>query len=263
MIDRKLRADLLQQLGVSKQRLSQRVQKRKAELPMSSELATYTIAYEAGIDISRYLDSATTTDVRALMTQLRSLGPVAEAAPARQPRARGAGPKPALVTIAGVKVERLPGMSATRAREAKLMAEKVYPILYVFENSARDVIGAVLRREFGDDWWEKVVPRKVQATADKHKADEAKDPWHGKRGADPIDYVLLSELPSIVSAEQAWPHFKPLFGRVSWFDELVVDFNVSRRVASHMNPLEDDDVKNVEAAFRKWVKLLRAKKDLL
>jgi hypothetical protein len=30
-----------------------------------------------------------------------------------------------------------------------------------------------------------------------------------------------------------------------------------------MNPLEDDDVKNVEAAFRKWAKLLKAKADLI
>lgn len=30
-----------------------------------------------------------------------------------------------------------------------------------------------------------------------------------------------------------------------------------------MNPLESDDIKNVEAAFRKWTKLLKAKQDLL
>jgi hypothetical protein len=30
-----------------------------------------------------------------------------------------------------------------------------------------------------------------------------------------------------------------------------------------MNPLEADDVKNLEAAFRKWAKLLKARRDLL
>ena len=34
------------------------------------------------------------------------------------------------------------------------MAEQVYPMLYVFENSARDIIERVLRAEFGDDWWQ-------------------------------------------------------------------------------------------------------------
>ena len=54
-----------------------------------------------------------------------------------------------------------------------------------------------------------------------------------------------------------------MFERVSWFQELVNDLNVSRRVAAHMNPLDSDDVKNVEAAVRKWTKLLQAKEDQL
>jgi hypothetical protein len=263
-----LARDLAAKLGVSPARIYQRAERRRAELPMSTQLAIATIAFEEGHDITSYLDADAVAEVRGLMTQLRAVAPVgADAAPAARAggAAKGgrAAPKPALVSIAGVRVAQLPGMSAARAREAKLMAEKVYPMLYVFENSAREVISTILRREVGEDWWEKVVPKRVQATAAKHKADEAKDPWHGKRGAAPIDYLLLSELPSIVAAPAAWPHFKDLFGRVSWFEELVADFNVSRRVASHMNPLEEDDIKNLEAAFRKWSKLLSAKKDLL
>lgn len=264
MTDRKLRAALLKRLGVSQQRLSQRVVARKAELPMNTELATYTIAYEEGLDISKYLGAQVVAEVRGLVAQLKTIAPAAAAPAARTKVTAGReAHKVVLVSIAGINVEHLPGMSATRARDAKLMAEKVYPMLYVFENSAREVISTILRREVGQDWWEQVVPKKVQATAAKHKADEAKDPWHGKRGAAPIDYLLLSELPSIVGTPRAWPHFEPLFGRMSWFQELVNDFNVSRRVASHMNPLEADDVKNVEAAFRKWAKLLAAKKQLL
>lgn len=36
-----------------------------------------------------------------------------------------------------------------------------------------------------------------------------------------------------------------------------------RRVVAHMNPVAGDDVKNIEAAFRKWVKTLKAKEKLL
>ena len=72
-----------------------------------------------------------------------------------------------------------------------------------------------------------------------------------------------TDLPLIVTAPKAWPHFKNFFDRPSWFQELVNELNVSRRVAAHMNPLEDDDVKNVEAAFRKWAKLMKAKADLI
>ena len=265
MTDPTLRNDLLAKLGVSRQRLSQRVAQRKAELPMSTELAVYTIAHQEGMDISRYLSAEVTAEVRALVAQLRPVAAAAAGGDASRAaaRRRAAAPKPTLVTIVGVKVEQLPGMSAARAREAKLMAEKVYPMLYVFENSARGVIATLLQRAFGDDWWDQVVPKRQRERAANHKADEANDPWHGKRGAAAIDYVLLSDLPDLVTTAKAWPHFEPLFGRRSWFSELIADFNVSRRVASHMNPLENDDVKNLEAAFRKWSKLLNARKDLL
>jgi hypothetical protein len=263
MTDPKLRDDLLSKLGVTRQRLSQRVSKRKGELPMSTELAVYTIAHQEGMDISRYLSPEVTAEVRGLVAQLRPNVATSAGVAETTRRRRGGTPRPTLVTIAGVKVDQLPGMSATRAREAKVMAEKVYPMLYVFENSAREVITTILQRAFGDDWWNQTVPKRQRERAASHKADEAKDPWHGKRGAAPIDYLLLSDLPDIITTAKAWPHFEPLFGRRSWFSELIADLNVSRRVVSHMNPLETDDVKNVEAAFRKWAKLLTAKKNLV
>jgi hypothetical protein len=168
-----------------------------------------------------------------------------------------------LVTIGNFDVQQVPGMTATHAKEAKMMAERVYPKLYFFENSGRDLITRVLKDAIGDDWWDKVVLPKVRNKAAGRKADEAKDPWHGKRGAALIDYLDLSDLPLIVTAPKAWPHFKKFFDRPSWFQELINELNVSRRVAAHMNPLEEDDVKNVEAAFRKWAKLMKAKADLI
>jgi hypothetical protein len=172
-------------------------------------------------------------------------------------------PKPVLVTITGVKVEQLPGMSATTAKEAKAMSEKVYPTIYVFENSARELIAKILEAQFGPAWWEKTVPRKVREAAQNRKDGEADDPWHGSRGASMIDYTQLSDLPKIVGANDAWPHFEPIFGRKSFFEELVNDINVSRRVAAHMNPVSEEDVKHIEAAFRKWAKTLQAKNDLI
>lgn len=229
---------------------------------MSTEHAVYTIAHQNGIDVSRHLSKDDTAEVRELVAQLRSksAGTAAEAtAPAKVKAKDASVSRRVLITIAGVNVEKLPGMSATHAKEAKQMAEKVYPALYVFENSARDLISRTLKAGVGDDWWDTVVPQKVKDKAAQRKKDEVKDPWHGKRGAALIDYLDITDLPSIVGASKAWPHLKPFFERPSWFQELVNELNVSRRVAAHMNPLESDDIKNVEAAFRKWAKVLKAK----
>ena len=263
--DSALLAALRQKTGVSRQRLHQRAQDCKTKLPMSTPEAIYTIAFEEGIDITAYLDSEETARVRALVAQLRATSPRGgEVTPTRQAKARPRrAPKPTLVTIAGLSVERLPGMSAGKAREAETMASKVYPALYVFENSARELISAILRQALGEGWWDQVVPRKVRDAAMKRKEGEADDPWHGRRGSQMIDYTLLSELPKIVGANDAWPHFEPIFSRKSFFEELVNDLNVSRRVAAHMNPVSAEDVKHIEAAFRKWAKTLKAKVNLL
>jgi Swt1-like HEPN len=256
--NRKLRAALLAERGFSKQRLGQLVKKRKEELPMSTELATYTIAHESGIDISKYLSEAETATVRSLIAQLKSAAPMAASSNGSSKRRRAGGPKPALVTVAGVDVHRLPGMTAAHAKEAREMA-KVYSTLYVFENSLRDVIERVLRAQEGADWWEKTVPQKIQEKAAGRKQDEAKDPWHGKRGNRPIDYVDVSDLSHIV--KHNWKAFSKIFTTPAWIEVLVTsDMNVSRRVVAHMNPLAPDDVKNLENAFRKYAKVLNANK---
>lgn len=58
-------------------------------------------------------------------------------------------------------------------------------------------------------------------------------------------------LEKIVSGAKAWPHFKDLFPSPTWFEGVVDDLNVSRRVVSHMNPLPADDIKHVESGFTK------------
>lgn len=261
-----LKAALLKKLGVTPQRLSQLVNRRKTELPMSTTQAVYTIAHENGIDVSKYLDSEETREVRDLVASLKASG--AKSAPENGGTLRQAGstqkPKPVQVTIAGLNIDKLnlPGLSAKHAREAKEMAT-VYTTLYLFENSVRDVIERVLRAAHGDDWWTMQVPGRVQETAKKHEADERKDPWHGRRGTREIDYVYLTDLWAII--KHRWPDFSHLFPQgQAWVQSLLEnDMNVSRRVVAHMNPLAKDDIKNVETSFRKWTAHLKGVRDQL
>jgi hypothetical protein len=263
--NQKLKETLLQKLGVSPQRLSQLAKARKQQLPMSTALAVYTIAHENGVDISKHLRAEETAEVRTLMSQLQHAAvsaqtqPVADAA--RQRGRRGGGSRREVkVTIAGVDVGAIPALSPSHAAEAKRMSERAYPTLYLFENSARDLIERVLEAVHGKDWWDAAVPSKVRATAENHKKDEANDPWHSPRGRRPIDYVLLNDLWTII--KHNWPQFKALFPNQAWVETLITsDMNVSRRPIAHMNSLAADDISNIESAFRKWVKQLRGNKD--
>lgn len=255
-----IKAALLKKLDVSPQRLSQLVNVRKRELPMSTPLAVYTIAHENAVDVSKHLDGPETAEVRALVASLRKDQAAPVAPPARRP-AKPA-PKAVKVTIASVDVGKIPALKASHAAEAKRMSERVYPTLYVFENSARDLVEAVLRSKHGKDWWTNAVPPKVRETAEKHKAAEAKDPWHGARSGREIDYIFLNELWAII--KHSWGDFKHLFPDQAWIQTLITrDMNVSRRVLAHMTPLSADDITGIEAAFRKWVNQLRAVEDAI
>lgn len=222
---------------------------------MDTEYATYTIAHESGIDISKYLPLEQTAKVATLVSQLRAAKPTTAATNGKTRRGPAAA-RLALVTIAGFGIKQLPGMSAARAKEAQQMAN-VYAGMYVFENSLRDIIERVLRKQHGNDWWTKSAPQKVQGVATTRKAGEKTDPWHGKRGARPIDYVDLSDLEKII--KHNWKLFEKIFLTPAWIEVLVThDMNVSRRVVAHMNPLAADDIKNVENALRKYEKVLKA-----
>jgi hypothetical protein len=259
----KLKAALLQKLGVTPQALSARAKKRKKQLPMSTEQAVYTIAHEEGIDLSKYLTKDETTEVRHLVSQLNGTRSTSGQPAATSRKRVAAASKPVVVSIAGVKIGDVPGLKASHAKEAKAMAERVYPTMYLFENSVRDVIERVLSAKYGKDWWNVAVSAKVREKAKQFKADEKKDTWHGKRGRRDVDYLLLTQLWTII--RDNWKDFEPLFPQgPAWVQSLIEsDMNVSRRVVAHMNPLEEDDIKGLEASFRKWVKHLKAVEDKL
>lgn len=257
--NRQLKAELLRRMKVTPQRLSQITRARIDQLPMTTEKAVYTIAHEHGIDIAKYLSSEETAEVRRLLVDLRShstQGASEKAAtPARAPR--GSTKKSTSVKIAGVDIGSIPVLHASHANEAKLMSEKVYPNVYIFENSVRDLIERVLSAEYGSDWWETAVPKTPRENAQEHLNAEKKDLWHSPRGRREIDYVFLNDLWAIIFDQ--WKLFAPLFPDQAWVKTIIArDMNVSRIVLAHMNPLAADEVMNIEAAFRKWVKQLRA-----
>jgi len=140
----------------------------------------------------------------------------------------------------------------------------VYPLLYMFENSARDVINRVLTDAIGTDWWGKIAANGLAKKVVGRQKDEGRDAWHSQRGAHPIYYLDLPDLPPLVNHQLAWPHFKGLFtGRQNWFDGVVDDLNVSRRVVAHMNPLTREDIQQVEAGVNRWARQLKSVQDKL
>jgi Swt1-like HEPN len=259
---KELREHLQRKLDVGPRQLRRLISVKAAELPSTNDQALFVLAHENGMKLSNYLTPEQIGEVRGLV-QGR---PVVAAAPRTNGGtrvARTASPRPVSVTIANVNVGQIPGLKASHAKEAKAMGERVYPTMYLFENSVRDVIELVLRAGYGTDWWRAAVPGKMREQAAQFAEDEKKDTWHSKRGRREIDYLQLPQLWKII--KHKWKDFEPLFPQgQAWVQSMIEnDMNVSRRVVAHMNPLEADDIASLETSFRKWVKHLKAVADKL
>lgn len=252
---RQLRRDLLAKLGVTPQRLSQRVQEIKRVLPMSPQEATCILAHQEGLHLDRYLDKDKLPKIRQLIATLPTTPPSGPARPGRTKAATRKAPKAVHVTIGrDIKLSD-PVLPQRIVREAKLMAEKVYPLLYIFENSVREVIQRVMVRAYGDKWWPDKAPKRVRDIVASRMQSEKGKAWHSKRGTHEIYYTDIDELKGIVASN--WEPFAPLFNDQSWFNHIVDQITVSRHVVAHSNPVSKQDLKRLEVNFTDWENQIR------
>jgi Swt1-like HEPN len=257
-----LRAALLEKLGVTRQALSLRVQRKISQLPMSTTEATYVIAHDEGIKLHRYLDAAEVERVRQLQAQLRhassgGTGPVNGAA---KRRAKPSGPRE-IHFGNKLKVTSLL-LSPSKLTEAKEMAA-LYPILYVLENSIREVVRRVMRTRHGDDWWNTQLvsgkPKSAHQTAAGRMANEqSRQRWHQRRGAHPIDYVDLGSLVDIILGNQTTFFPDVLGSDIEWFKHFIKELEPSRNVLCHMNPLSSTNARDLTTKLERWEALVKA-----
>lgn len=254
--NRELRAALLKKLGVTPQRLSQRVaQVKRLYGPMSTEDGTYVLAHQQGIDLTRHLDQGVVDRVRNLLPagvvpttvgQLRQSRPVAAAT-------RPLRIAPSLELVNAM-------LPASVAEDASRMAT-VYPKLYIFENSIRNVIVRVLRAKHGSNWWTSCAPTGVQKTVADRKAHEAKTPWHGKRGTHEIYYANFGDLRDIITKN--WVDFEPIFLKQTWITQRLEELEPPRNIVAHSNPLSKQEENRVDLYFNDWIALLNDRKALV
>ena len=254
--NRQLRADLLKRLGVTPQRLSQRVQKIKTNHgPMSTEDATYVIAHLEGMDLTKYLASKTVDRVRTLVPQATA----GASAGKRKPAKAQVGNKRAVKIGGNSPAVDIP-LTPTVLEDAKRMAS-LYPKYYILENSIRYVIIRMLQKSDGKDWWQKCVSKAVRDRVDQRRQKEADTPWHGKRGQHEIYYSDFGDLKTII--QNNWPQLKALFPSQTWILSKLDDLEHPRNVMAHHNPVSAPDEKRIGLHFDDWVALLKSRETVI
>jgi hypothetical protein len=242
--DPNVRRELLQRLGITPQGLSYRARKIKESYgPMTTEEAVYVIAHLEGIDLSRHLSIATLDRVRALVPRgiqyshtkqsVRDTGKTKTPAPTRQ--------------------KGYPLVSESQTKIAENLGGTVYPLLFVLENSIRELISLHLSKK-GSDWWDKFVPHKVKTGVERTMKNEARYPYRNKRGDEPLSYANFSDLKHIILANQS--EFAYAIIDFDWFAVHMDEIYMVRNNIAHCVPLSADDVSRLEVFFRDWARLL-------
>jgi len=244
---------------------------------MKTEIAQAVLAHQQGIRIDRHLEPEALAEVRRLLPDVTNGQPdrsgqaaqssggsrrIRMAAPMSGRRASG----PRAIVFPDQFEYTDPILPEKRVREAREMAS-VYPLLYVLENSMRELIMRVMSSKYGGDWWETALTtgraRTVKNNADARRNGENHRRWHQRRGAHPIDYTDLNDLGSLILARRD-DFFPDVLGGDEarmWIEHLMLELEPSRNVVCHMNPLSPDNVELVRIRLAGWRSLIEGRID--
>ena len=253
MIDKRIIEALKTNLDIGAAAIYERIKKLREsrKFTISKEQAAALLAAESGIDISKFLKPEELSELSRLPIQAP---PIIKNVVYKQPTSQ----TKILKSSSGLQIQD-PLLSSRIFGEVIEMANNVYPIIYIFENSVRNVISLVLTKKYGQDWWDTHVAKPVKDRVQGRINDESNNPWHGRRGSAPIFYTDIKDLQSII--KNNWGDFASLFPNQNWVETRISEIERSRNIIAHNNPLAKRDIRRISVYFEDWEVQLKAVKD--
>jgi hypothetical protein len=229
--------------------------------PMGTDDAICVIAHMKGLDLSKYgLGKDVIDRVRTMVPRPNGSTPVAIPALPKNGVAATGTPKPKVVRIDASLPDGELLLSARTLKEAGAMA-KVYPMMYLLENSVRTVIMRVMASKHGKDWWDTHAPAEVCKVVRGRKDNEEVKPWHGKRGVHGLYYSDFSHLKLII--QKNWTDFQDILSDQQRISRLLEDLEQPRNTIAHHNPISDHEQKRIEVAYGDWMQIIANKGSLV
>ena len=248
-------AEFRQKAGITNQAIKKRRDKILALVQMPVDVATYVAAQQAGVQLNKHLDEPTLRTVAEYGGMVRAASPEGQAPlPQPQPSKRAT----RAMVVQELKLPNVtvpPGMLSERAQsDAWRMAQRVYPLLYVFENSVREFVDGHLTTAYGKDWWDrpKLVGKGARDAFKRNKEAQGRNRWVERKNQRPIYYTELGHLADIITSEEGWNVFNPIFDDQSWVKSHVRAFELPRNVVAHMNLLLEKNIKGLEVRAQEW-----------
>lgn len=244
MLNREVRRQLLDKLGITPQALSQRADRLKTKYgPMTTDEAVYVIAHTEGVDLSRYLQLDT-------LDRIRSLVPRQLPRPSGQPQQNKT-----QATKKKKQSTSYPLVKDTLVKTAVELGKDVFPQLFILENSIRALIERHLSKS-GSDWWDKLVPKPVRDNVEQTMKREKRYPYREKRGEHPLYYANFKDLKKIILDDGNKTSFADVIVDFVWFEAKMDEVYMARNNLAHSVPFLQDDKTRIALFYRDWARLL-------
>ena len=137
-------------------------------------------------------------------------------------------------------------------RSGSVQMQRLYRILYVFENLVREFITNTLAEIDGDDWFNKRATKSMKDKLEKRKTSEEKNQWHTGRNQHPLYYMDFGDLGLLIINH--WDIFSDYFPDQAWVVSRVSDCERTRNVIAHTNQLSSEEGARLEMYLRDWIK---------
>jgi len=244
MIDRKIRQALKEKFSSERTMYNQIKKKQKEHnYTLTKDQAACLLAAEKGIDISKILPPEELAALR--MVQPQQTRSIIKKEISSEPQ------DTVKINVEKEFEREIPFLSNRLSTEAKEMA-KIYPILYLFENSVRNLVLSIMIKKHGPNWWDSKATTSAKKHVEGRLKDEEKNRWHGKRGAHNIFYTDMEDLKSII-IDNWEDDFKEIFPNQQWFGSIIENIERSRNIVAHNNPLSKKDIRRIKINFDDWI----------
>lgn len=255
MDKKQLISDLMRSTGIGKRAVYKRAKKAQEDFPFSSDQAYLFLARDAKLRLSDY---ASREEIESFQGALQSVASASRETVKPEHRSTQG------VKRSGKKEYKFPNnvkiddiLRSARVSSDAVEMSKVYPMLYVLENSIREFIVEAMKKYHGDDWWEKTVNKRLKDYVVGRREGENKKSWHQKRGDRNIDYLDMADLPKLVCKFKDKLVDEGLVDNELWIQNLINEVYPSRNVLAHMNPLERLSVDTIKVKLGQWGNFVR------
>ncbi|MBU0518671.1 hypothetical protein KKA00_09425 [bacterium] len=225
-INQELLGKLQEEIGTGKTQVYWHIARKVEMTGLPRSQAAIALAMELGIKVSRY---ATEYDLEMIHKVEPGLGSVISSVlPDKEAFAKQV--DDAQESNNGS----LPFLDSKMIDKAHKNAE-ICAQLFLFENSIRLTVHAVMEKNYGLDWWYDKTPRDVMYETFDRRSGENGPKWRGQFGAEPIYYTDINDLNTIVQEHQE--DFSKLLGKELHFNGWIDLVERIRIALTTANPI--------------------------